>query len=72
MIKEVFVNYCRVRREKPRYTAARECFEETLGILGTTEELAEALKDFKTNNCFKVYTYILVLCMCVYMIHVIE
>ena len=45
---------CSFKREWPRYTAARECCEETLGILGSTSELAAALKDFKANNCFKV------------------
>lgn len=45
---------CSLFREHPRLTAARECYEETLGILGTSEELATALSDFKTNNCFKV------------------
>lgn len=40
--------------EKPRYTAARECYEETFGILGSASSLAAALKDFVTNNAFKV------------------
>ena len=46
---------CSLRRESPRLTAARECSEETLGILGNASELAAALIDFKTNNSFKVY-----------------
>lgn len=41
--------------EKPRYTAARECYEETFGILGSASSLAAALKDFVTNNAFKVH-----------------
>lgn len=45
---------CRSWSEGPHLTAARECYEETLGILGTVKQLADALKDFKTNNCFKV------------------
>ena len=49
--------YCSLGGERPRFTAARECYEETLGILGNTKELAAALKDFKTNNCFKVLSY---------------
>jgi hypothetical protein len=40
--------------EGPRLTAARECYEETLGILGTAKQLADTLTDFRTNNCFKV------------------
>ena len=51
---DVFALYSSLRRERPRTTAARECYEETLGILGTSAELATALRDFKTNNCFKV------------------
>ena len=48
---------CRFSREGPRWTAARECYEETLGVLGTTRQLSDALLDFKTNNCFKVCQY---------------
>ena len=40
--------------EKPRHTAARECYEETFGILGSASSLSAALKDFITNNAFKV------------------
>ena len=47
-------HYSRVDRERPRTTAARECSEETLEVLGSTKELMTALADFKTNNCFKV------------------
>ena len=43
-------------REVPRYTAARECCEETLGVLGRTKHLMECLEDFCTNNAFKVCT----------------
>ena len=43
-------------REKPRHAAARECFEETLGILGSASDLATALKSFVENNAFKVCT----------------
>ena len=50
---------CSLFREHPRLTAARECYEETLGILGTSEELAASLSDFKTNNCFKVISVLL-------------
>ena len=50
-------------------TAARECCEETLGILGSTEELSAALADFKTNNCFKVHTHMQNLTTCSYIMH---
>ena len=45
-------------REQPRYTAARECYEETLGVLGKTKHLMGALENFAENNAFKV-------CVCV-------
>ena len=41
-------------RERARYTAARECCEETLGILGSKRSLVTQLEDYKTNNAFKV------------------
>ncbi len=41
-------------REKPRQTAARECFEETLGVLGDAKELFEKLGKYKENHVFKV------------------
>ena len=41
-------------REYARHTAARECFEETLGIMGTSQALCMVLEDYKTNNVFKV------------------
>ena len=41
-------------REKPRLTAARECEEETLGVLGGEEELYKLLGDYKNNHVFKV------------------
>ena len=41
-------------REKARYTAARECHEETLGIFGKTKHLASTLAEFEENNVFKV------------------
>ncbi len=41
-------------REKPRFTAARECWEETFGILGSFRQLSTSLKDFTANNVFKV------------------
>ena len=40
--------------ERPRYTAARECYEETLGILGDTDHLASLLGSFAENNVFEV------------------
>ena len=41
-------------REYPRETAARECSEETLGVLGDSRYLLLMLEDYKTNNVFKV------------------
>ena len=40
--------------EQPRYTAARECFEETLGVLGGTDHLASLLENCQLNNVFEV------------------
>ena len=40
--------------ERPRYTAARECYEETLGILGETDHLASLLDNCAENNVFEV------------------
>ena len=47
-------NLCPGSREKPCHAAARECNEETLGVLGSASDLAAALKDFEENNVFKV------------------
>lgn len=41
-------------REYARHTAARECYEETLGVLGDTASLCRLLEDYTTNNVFKV------------------
>lgn len=41
-------------REYARQTAARECYEETLGILGDARSLCAMLEDYTTNNVFKV------------------
>ena len=41
-------------RESPEETAARECYEETLGIFGDTVKLLHDIRDHKTNNIFKV------------------
>ena len=43
--------------ERPRYTAARECYEETLGILGETDHLASLLDNCVENNVFEVSTF---------------
>ena len=43
-----------VIRERPRNTAARECYEETLGVVGRERELYERLGDYKRNHVFKV------------------
>ena len=43
--------------ERPRYTAARECYEETLGILGETDHLASLLDNCVENNVFEVCTF---------------
>ena len=41
-------------RERAKYTAARECYEETLGILGKTRHLVSMLENYEENNVFKV------------------
>ena len=41
-------------RERAKYTAARECYEETFGILGKTKHLVSMLENYKENNVFKV------------------
>jgi hypothetical protein len=41
-------------RERPRHTAARECAEETFGLLGRQDKLFQMLGDYKANNVFKV------------------
>ena len=43
-----------VCREHPRETAARECSEETLKVLGDSASLFKLLGDYKTNNVFRV------------------
>ena len=40
--------------EWPRYTAARECYEETLGVLGEADHLASLLNNCAENNVFEV------------------
>ena len=40
--------------EQSRYTAARECYEETLGILGETDHLASLLDNCAENNVYEV------------------
>ena len=45
-------------RESPAETAARECCEETMGMFGDTATLLANIRDYKTNNVFKVVTYI--------------
>ena len=46
--------WCLLCREYPKQTAARECYEETLGVLGDKKSLTEMLTNFKENNSFKV------------------
>lgn len=41
-------------RESPRETASRECAEETFGVLGGSQHLLQLLKDYQSNNVFKV------------------
>ena len=48
------MTHTRACREKARYTAARECYEETLGIFGKTKHLASMLAEYEENNVFKV------------------
>jgi len=43
-----------VIRERPRHTAARECDEETLGVVGREKELYQRLGEYKRNHVFKV------------------
>ena len=40
--------------ERPSGTAARECYEETLGVLGQTEQLLSLLENREGNNVFQV------------------
>ena len=40
--------------ERPRYTAARECYEETLGVLGQTDHLVSLLENSEQHNVFEV------------------
>jgi 8-oxo-dGTP pyrophosphatase MutT (NUDIX family) len=41
-------------RETPSVTAARECYEETLGVIGSSDHLLKSLRNYKVNNAFKV------------------
>ena len=41
-------------RERAKYTAARECYEETLGIFGSNKSLVSMLENYVENNVFKV------------------
>ena len=43
--------YC---SERPNMTAARECYEETLGVLGQTDHLLSLLENREGNNVFQV------------------
>ena len=43
-----------IRNETPAETAARECYEETLGVLGTSKDLLESLRSYTITNTFKV------------------
>ena len=43
-----------IRNETPSETAARECYEETLGVLGTSKNLLESLRSYTETNAFKV------------------
>ncbi len=40
--------------ERPKYTAARECYEETLEVLGNADHLASLLDNCAENNVFEV------------------
>ena len=40
--------------EQSKRTAARESYEETLGVLGTTDDLLTLLENNKENNVFEV------------------
>ena len=42
-------------RETPAETAARECFEESLGVFGTVDHLLQSLRKYEDNNVFKVW-----------------
>ena len=46
---------CYSRRERPKATAARECYEETLGVLGDKQTLVDMLVNYEGNNIFKVW-----------------
>ena len=43
-------------REAPAEAAARECAEETMGVLGTKDHLLQSLRNYEQNNVFKVST----------------
>ncbi len=51
------VTLCHVTvcRETPAETAARECFEESLGVFGTMDHLLLSLRNYEENNVFKVW-----------------
>lgn len=57
-------------RERPKGTAARECYEETLGVLGDKQSLTELLTNYEDNNSFKVMVKVYTLRQfLVYVIH---
>ena len=41
-------------RESPAQTAARECYEETMGVIGSSDHLLTSLRNYSENNVFKV------------------
>ena len=43
-------------KETPAEAAARECAEETMGVLGTKDHLLQSLREYEENNVFKVST----------------
>ena len=50
------ISYSPFFKETPAEAAARECAEETMGVLGTKEYLLKSLRDYQRNNVFKVST----------------
>ena len=48
------MSFSDIRNETPSETAARECYEETLGVLGTSKDLLESLRSYTETNAFKV------------------
>ena len=43
-------------KETPAEAAARECAEETMGVLGTKDHLLQSVRHYEENNVFKVST----------------